>query len=116
HSFVGGNFRLDALQAAVLNVKLDHLDDWTRARQANAVRYTDAFSRMGIPVSTPATDQTDRHICNQYVIETDSRDDLRSWLQEREIGSEVYYPVPLHLQKCFDYLGYEPGDCRVAEA
>ena len=116
HAVIGGNFRLDALQAAVLNVKLDYLDSWTLARQKNAALYTAMFSDLDLPVKTPAVEDGSRHIFNQYVIEIEDRDELQAYLRERNIGSEVYYPVPLHRQKCFDYLGYREGDCPNAEA
>lgn len=116
HSFVGGNFRLDALQAAVLNVKLDYLDGWTAARQRNADRYSRLIADLGIPLRPPAIQPGARHIFNQYVVETDRRDALQAFLRERRIGSEVYYPIPLHRQNCFEYLGYRPGDCPVAES
>jgi dTDP-4-amino-4,6-dideoxygalactose transaminase len=115
HSFVGGNFRLDALQAAVLNVKLEHLDAWTAARRKNAERYTSILNDLNVPVRTPDIEEGGRHIFNQYIVETDARDELQAFLAGQRIGSEVYYPVPLHLQKCFAYLGYRPGDCPVAE-
>jgi dTDP-4-amino-4,6-dideoxygalactose transaminase len=116
HSIVGGNFRLDALQAAVLNVKLDHLDTWTAARQRNAERYSTIFDELKIPLKTPVTVAGSRHIFNQYVVETGSRNQLQAFLRDRNIGTEVYYPVPLHRQKCFDYLGHSEGDFPVAEA
>jgi dTDP-4-amino-4,6-dideoxygalactose transaminase len=116
HSIVGGNFRLDALQAAVLNVKLDHLDTWTAARQRNAERYSTIFDELKIPLKTPVTVAGSRHIFNQYVVETGLRDRLQAYLRDRNIGTEVYYPVPLHRQKCFDYLGHREGDFPVAEA
>ena len=116
HSFVGGNFRLDALQAAVLNVKLDHLDAWTSARQNNARRYSEILRALDLPIKMPAAVPAGRHIFNQYVIEVDARDELQDWLKSRNIGSEVYYPVPLHLQKCFESLGYTKGACPVGEA
>lgn len=116
HSFVGGNFRLDAIQAAVLNVKLGHLDEWTKARQRNAALYTRAFADLGVPIKTPYVEPNGRHIFNQYVVETDRRDELRDFLQGRGIGTEIYYPIPLHRQRCFEYLGYKDGDCPVAEA
>lgn len=116
HSFVGGNFRLDALQAAVLNVKLDHLDAWTDARQKNAQRYTKVLKELNVPLKTLRVDEDGRHIFNQYIVETDARDELRAFLRDKNVGTEVYYPVPLHRQKCFEYLGYQPGDCPVAEA
>lgn len=112
HSFVGGNFRLDALQAAILDVKLDHLDDWTSGRQANAEYYTEALTKAGLTdqVTVPVTRTGNRHIYNQYVIRASARDELRKHLAEAEIGTEIYYPVPLHLQDCFTYLGYGEGD------
>lgn len=116
HAVVGGNFRLDALQAAVLNVKLGHLDDWTAARQKNARRYTEAFADLDVPLKTPPAVPAGRHIFNQYVVATKARDELQSYLRERNIGTEVYYPVPLHRQECFAYLGYNPGYCPVAES
>ena len=112
HRFIGGNFRLDALQAAVITVKLKYLDDWTRQRQANAARYDRLFAARGLAggkrVALPKT-VTDRHVFNQYVIRCERRDELRAFLQARGIGTEVYYPVPLHLQECFRYLGHKPG-------
>jgi dTDP-4-amino-4,6-dideoxygalactose transaminase len=115
HSFVGGNFRLDAIQAAVLNVKLGHLDDWTAARQKNAARYTALMREMDLPLRTPVLVDGARHIFNQYVIECSRRDALQDYLRSRNIGTEVYYPVPLRRQDCFGYLGYRAGDCPVAE-
>jgi len=118
HSLIGGNFRLDALQAAVVDVKLRHLDDWTAARQANAGRYDRLFKEKGIVgeegVVLPEV-VTDRHIFNQYVIRVRRRDELREFLKQRDIGHEVYYPVPLHLQECFARLGYGEGDFPESE-
>lgn len=113
---IGYNSRLDALQAAVLSVKLRHLDDWTAGRQRNAARYTQLFADGKSPVLIPKTAayQT-RHIYNQYSLLCPLRDQLRAALAEQGIGTEVYYPVPLHLQKCFAYLGYSPGDFPVSE-
>ena len=118
HSIVGGNFRLDALQAAVLLVKLRSLDDWTSARQSNAAYYTDAIQAAGLGdrVATPKTVSGKRHIYNQYVIRVPDRDGLREHLQNSGIGTEIYYPVPLHLQQCFADLGYQEGDCPESEA
>lgn len=115
HSLVGGNFRLDAIQAAVLNVKLRYLDDWTAARQANARRYTEGFEALGVPLTTPPADPVGRHIFNQYVVATDARDALQVYLREHNISTEIYYPVPLHRQKCFEYLGCGAEHCPVAE-
>ena len=118
HRLVGGNFRLDALQAAVLRVKLPHLGAWTAARQRNAQRYRSMFQEAGLesvvrlPVDAP--DRT--HIYNQFVIRAVDRERLRAHLAERGIGTEVYYPVPFHLQECFASLGYQSGAFPVAEA
>jgi dTDP-4-amino-4,6-dideoxygalactose transaminase len=112
HSVIGGNFRLDAIQAAVLRVKLKHLDDWTQARQRNAARYDALFAAAGLEeVETPFVTKGVRHIFNQYVIRVPRRDDLRKFLTAKEVSTEIYYPVPLHMQKCFDYLGMRPEDC-----
>jgi dTDP-4-amino-4,6-dideoxygalactose transaminase len=112
HSVIGGNFRLDTIQAAVLLVKLPRLDAWTAGRQANAKRYDQLFAAAGIKqVQTPVVAKGARHIFNQYVLRVERRDALRAYLTEKGIGSEIYYPVPLHMQKCFDYLGMRPEDC-----
>jgi len=117
HQWVGVNSRLDTLQAAVLRVKLRHLDDWTAARQRHADFYRRLLEESGAPVTVPrpAAYQT-RHIYNQFVIRCPDRDRLRSWLQEQGVGTEVYYPVPLHLQPCYARLGYRAGDLPVSEA
>ena len=118
HRFVGGNFRLDALQAAIVSIKLTHLDRWTAARQANADRYGRMFAAAGLTprVQLPVARQT-RHIYNQFVIRVDAgRDELKDWLGKKGIGCEIYYPVPLHLQACFKDLGYAQGDFPVSEA
>lgn len=118
HKYIGGNFRLDALQAAVLRVKLKYLDIWTARRQRNAVFYDGMFSDLGMTtslVATPAVVQN-RHIFNQYVLRVASRDALRAYLDQEGVGSEVYYPVPLHLQECFSYLGGKRGDYPESEA
>jgi dTDP-4-amino-4,6-dideoxygalactose transaminase len=118
HHRIGGNFRLDALQAAVLRVKLPHLDRWTALRRANADRYDALFhesaaaSRVTLPRRAP--DRT--HIFNQYVIRVPHRDAVRTRLDAAGIGTEIYYPVPFHLQECFAHLGYGPGDFPHAEA
>ena len=114
HSMVGTNSRLDALQAAILRVKLRHLDRWSEARAKNASLYDQLFE--GSPVGRPYRDPRTRHIYNQYVIRVPKRDDLKKHLSERGIGTEIYYPVPLHLQKCFAMLGYKPGDMPQSEA
>jgi len=114
HPLIGGNFRLDELQAAVLRVKLRHLDTWHAARQRNAAYYDSAFAAAaGIDgrVVTPEAPAGYRHIYNQYVIRVPGRDRLRAYLAECGVGTEVYYPVPLHMQECFAYLGYQPQDC-----
>ena len=117
HKIVGGNFRLDALQAAIVSVKLPHLDHWTQSRQNNAAKYRSLFAQKGLSdiIQLPL-EKENRHIYNQFVVMVpDRRDELRAFLAQADIGSEVYYPVPLHLQECFAYLGYGPGDFAVAE-
>lgn len=116
HDWVGVNSRLDALQAAVLRVKLRYLDEWTGARQRNAKEYRELFRELDIPVAVPkpAAYQS-RHIYNQFVICGERRDELRAHLAENGIGTEVYYPLPLHLQECFAHLGYGRGDFPVSE-
>jgi dTDP-4-amino-4,6-dideoxygalactose transaminase len=125
HKVVGGNFRLDTLQAGIVSVKLKHLDNWTQARQRNAVRYDKLLAASGLNVSDsshysdnghgkaqlllPKT-VANRHIFNQYVIRTSRRDALKNALQEKGIATEIYYPVPMHLQECFASLGHKPGD------
>jgi dTDP-4-amino-4,6-dideoxygalactose transaminase len=117
HSVIGGNFRMDALQAAILRVKAPHLAGWTGARRENAKRYAALFRDAGLieQVTLPVEPAERRHIFNQYVIRTPRRDDLRAHLTARGIGTEVYYPKPLHLQPCFSYLGHQPGDFPSAE-
>ena len=111
HELIGGNFRLDEIQAAVLNVKLPHLDSWSEARQRNAAFYDAAFARAGLPglVTSPAAAGA-RHIYNQYCIRTRRRDELRVHLNNAGVGAEIYYPLPLHMQQCFAYLGHKPED------
>jgi dTDP-4-amino-4,6-dideoxygalactose transaminase len=117
HALIGGNFRLDELQAAVLNVKLSRLDEWTAARQRNAAYYDRAFAAAGLQdeVRTPWAQPRARHIYNQYVVRVRDRDGLRRHLAEKRVGTEIYYPVPLHLQQCFAYLGYGAGAFPQAE-
>lgn len=117
HAFVGGNFRLDEIQAAVLNVKLPHLDSWTKGRQENACFYFGAFEKAGLlsKVTLPGSQTGARHIYNQFVIRVEDRDALRAYLQKNDVGTEIYYPVPLHLQECFAYLGYQKGDFPESE-
>ncbi len=119
HDLVGGNFRLDAIQAAVLRVKFKYLDQWTAARQQNAGTYRRLFKKCGLTedqVRMPLDAGYGRHIYNQFVIAVDDRDGLLNYLISRQIGCEVYYPVPLHLQACFQELGYREGDFPVSEA
>jgi dTDP-4-amino-4,6-dideoxygalactose transaminase len=118
HALIGGNFRIDEIQAAVLNVKLPHLDAWTAARQRNAAFYDGAFARAKLAdaVRTPYAVPGGRHIYNQYVIRVRDRDRLRQHLTQHQVGSEIYYPVPLHLQQCFAYLGHAAGAFPHSEA
>jgi dTDP-4-amino-4,6-dideoxygalactose transaminase len=111
HQLIGGNFRLDELQAAVLVIKLKHLDAWTRGRQENACFYFGAFERAGLKstITLPAAMSGIRHIYNQFIIRAPKRDALRAHLAAAGVGSEVYYPVPLHRQQCFASLGYAEG-------
>ena len=118
HDVVGGNFRLDALQAAVLRIKLKHLDQWTDGRRRNVADYRKRFEEAGLAereVVLPVESQ-ERHIYNQFVIRVKERDRLIGFLREKQIGHAVYYPVPLHLQACFAGLGYKAGDFPVSEA
>ncbi len=115
HKVVGGNFRLDALQASVLRVKLTHLDEWTAARQRNAERYRQLFAAAGVDIGLPYDAGYGRHIYNQFVIRSERRDALMAHLKAHQIGTEIYYPVPMHLQECFADLGYRPGDFLASE-
>jgi dTDP-4-amino-4,6-dideoxygalactose transaminase len=133
HQVIGGNFRLDAIQAAVLTIKLRKLDDWTRGRQQNAAQYRHLLTEAGLVVDPTRMDPStldmkgvkgvllpweragDRHIYNQFVLRVDRRDELRAFLSSRSIGNEVYYPVPFHMQPCFTYLGHREGDFLVSE-
>lgn len=124
HKLIGGNFRLDSLQAAVLNVKLNHLDGWTKRRQENARRYEQLFHQSGViqqgAVRLPEAVYSDSghkhyHIYNQFVLRVHRRDALVTHLRQREIGTEIYYPVPFHLQECFRYLNYRAGDFPQSE-
>ncbi|MFZ1219399.1 MAG: DegT/DnrJ/EryC1/StrS family aminotransferase [Chthoniobacterales bacterium] len=117
HHFIGGNFRLDEIQAAILNVKLPFLDGWSAARRAVADFYREEFARLGLtnqialpPEPYRKQGLANHHIYHQYVIHTPRRDALREHLTHREIGTAIYYPVGLHQQKCFEYLGYREGD------
>jgi dTDP-4-amino-4,6-dideoxygalactose transaminase len=117
HLIVGGNFRMDALQAAVLRVKAPHVERWTEARRANAARYRSLFRQAGLTdrVTLPSEPPACRHVFNQFVIRTSDRDALKRHLDERGIGTEIYYPVPFHLQSCFSDLGYRRDSFPNAE-
>lgn len=116
HKVVGVNSRLDALQAAVLGVKLKYLDRWSDARRRNAEHYDKLFAEAGVEeVTTPVVRPNRRHIFNQYTIRCSRRDELMDFLKRRGVGSEIYYPAPLHLQECFAHLGYKPGDLPATE-
>jgi dTDP-4-amino-4,6-dideoxygalactose transaminase len=118
HRRVGGNFRLDAMQAAVLRVKLPHLAGWTSRRRSNADLYDRLFAERGLTgrVTVPARPAERYHIFNQYVVRVPDRDRVRAHLEHAGIGTEIYYPVPFHLQECFASLGYRRGDFPHAEA
>src|SRR5262249_24878521 len=122
HKMIGGNFRIDALQAAVLRMKLPHLDSWSEKRKQNAAIYRKLFAATGLdkiltlptaPAEHPGTKNL--HIYNQFVVRAPRRDDLCAHLQNNGIGHAIYYPVPLHLQECFGYLGYKEGDLPESE-
>lgn len=124
HKMIGGNFRLDTLQAAVLNVKLKYLDQWTKRRQENAQRYEELFGQSGLVqrgrVQLPeaayrSSGVKHYHIYNQFVLRVERRDDLMVHLKQHGIGAEIYYPVPFHLQECFRYLGHHEGDFPESE-
>jgi dTDP-4-amino-4,6-dideoxygalactose transaminase len=116
HDWIGFNSRLDTLQAAVLRVKLRYLDQWSDSRARNADIYRATLAALNVPVvpPQPAEYQT-RHIYNQFVIRAERRDALQAHLKQQGIGSEVYYPLPLHLQRCYEFLGYRAGDFPVSE-
>ena len=117
HSLIGGNFRLDEIQAAVLNVKLEYLDEWRDGRKAHARQYTERLEAGGAAAAVvpPVAIQGGWHVWNQYVIRVPRRDELRKYLAEAGIGTEIYYPIPLHLQQCFAYLGHRPGEMPESE-
>jgi dTDP-4-amino-4,6-dideoxygalactose transaminase len=124
HKLIGGNFRLDTIQAAVLNVKLNYLDGWTKRRQENATRYEALFKQSGLlldgKVKLPEpvyrkSGAKHYHIYNQFVLRVERRDALMAHLKQKGIGAEIYYPVPFHLQECFLYLGYREGDFPESE-
>jgi len=112
HKIIGGNFRLDTIQAAVLLVKFPLLDNWHEERQKNAEYYNE---RLKDSVITPYVESYNRMIYNQYTLRTPHRDELQEYLNESQIGNAIYYPVPLHLQDCFSYLGYQKGDLPESE-
>jgi dTDP-4-amino-4,6-dideoxygalactose transaminase len=144
HQMIGGNFRLDALQAALVSVKLKHLDAWTSARQDNAKRYERLFAETGLRVSESSAFRryegrgpcrsriersdadlpdlylpsvvTNRHVFNQYVIRVADRNRLKAALDAAGVATEIYYPIPMHLQKCFSYLGHAEGACPWSES
>jgi len=116
HSLVGGNFRLDALQAAVLRVKLKHLTQWTEMRRNNASRYRALFEEMELTKCISVPEDSAGHVYNQFVCRFPDRDRLQLFLREKGVETEVYYPVSLHLQECFRDLGYQTGDFPQAEA
>ena len=118
HKWVGLNSRLDAMQAAILRVKLPHLDEWTDARRRNAAIYRRLFieNNLSETLQIPIERAGERHIYNQFVIRVpEKRDELKAYLQKHDIGTDVYYPVSLHLQECFDYLCYKTGDFPESE-
>jgi len=118
HKYVGLNSRLDGFQGAVLRVKLPHLDTWSEQRRTNAENYRRLFTDLGLTeqIGIPIERENAKHIYNQYVIRVPGRrDDLRAFLTDKNIGTDIYYPVPLHLQECFAYLGYKPGDMPESE-
>ena len=117
HQVVGGNFRLDALQAAVLRVKLPHLAAWTEARRRNAARYDQLFADAGLAgaVTLPVASPDRYHIFNQYIVRVPDRDAVKAHLESRQVGCAIYYPVPFHEQACFAYLGYRAGQFPHAE-
>ena len=125
HDEMGWNSRLDGMQAAVLRVKMKHLEEWNRGRRERAAAYDARFTRAGLRASNGNDPRSPvqfleclpqaHHIYHQYVVRAQRRDELRKFLAERGVGTEVYYPLPLHLQKCFAYLGYREGDLPEAE-
>lgn len=113
HSYIGINGRLDAIQAAVLSVKLKYLEGWSEKRRSAASYYNGQLERL--PIKLPKTAPYNTHIFHQYVIATPKRDDLMEYLKQHGIETVIYYPVPLHLQKCFEHLGYKKGDLPESE-
>lgn len=117
HEAIGINSRLDALQAAVLDIKLKYLDQWAEGRRRNAARYGQLFQQAGLlnRVTLPVTRPGNFHVYNQYTVRVEKRDELRNFLKDKGIGSEVYYPLPMHLQQCYRDLGYQKGAFPVSE-
>ncbi len=116
HKVVGGNFRIDALQAAVLRVKLRYLSKWSQSRRENAARYRELFAAASLPPEVILPTDTPEHVYHQFTIRVPKRDELRAALKDKGIASEVYYPHPLHLQECFAELGYKAGSLPNTEA
>ena len=116
YRLVGGNFRLDAIQAAILRVKLKYLSGWTEARRKNADRYRRYFAEAELTQYVALPKDAPGHIYNQFVMRCTERDRLQQFLRERGVATEVYYPHPLHRQECFHSLGYRQGDFPQAEA
>ncbi|MBS3764351.1 MAG: DegT/DnrJ/EryC1/StrS family aminotransferase, partial [Planctomycetes bacterium] len=114
HQWVGGNFRLDAIQAAALDAKLPHLDGWSAGRRENAARYNELFEQVD-EVTTPTIREENKTVFNQYVIRVTRRNELQEFLSERDIGTSIYYPRSLHRQECFEPLGYKAGDFPESE-
>lgn len=117
HEAVGINSRLDALQAVVLDIKLKYLDQWAEGRRRNAARYEQLFQQAGLMnrVTLPATNTGNFHVYNQYTVRVSQRDELRTHLKEKGVGTEIYYPLPMHLQQCYQDLGYRKGAFPVSE-
>ena len=145
HKIIGGNFRLDAIQAAVIRVKLPHLNGWSEGRRKNAQLYNKLFidaklaeepgrtsfdnrNKVLLPkaiyksdsskseIRNPKSEIINYHIYNQYIIRVQQRDEFREFLTKNNVGTEIYYPVPFHLQECFNYLGYKKGDFPISES
>jgi dTDP-4-amino-4,6-dideoxygalactose transaminase len=122
HEELGANSRMDDIQAAVLRVKLPHLNRWNTERQERAATYDQLLANAGLtssqtsaPIRLPYRNPNARHIFHQYIVRAARRDELREFLGQRKIGTEIYYPVPLHLQACFNYLGYSVGELPESE-
>jgi len=120
HKWIGGNFRIDAIQSAVLNVKLPHLDEWSAGRRARAAFYREAFTARSLPITLPAevyadSGVTNHHIYNQFIIRVPDRESLRTHLTKAGVATEIYYPLSLHMQECFAYLGHREGDFPESE-